>query len=385
MSKVPLTSIVVNNYNYGRFLKEAVDSALNQTYPNTEVIVVDDGSTDNSREIIAGYGDRIIPVLKENGGQSSAFNAAFRVSRGDVIIFLDADDTLLPGAVEQAVKLFREAGIVKAHWPLRVIEASGEGTGRVMPAEKLPEGDFRELVVRYGPDKYLHPPTSGNAFARKFLEKVFPMPEMEKQFKLGDANGDAHLSALALLFGHIGQISEPQGCYRIHGKNGYIGLNFDGRLKRDLLTYDHRCASLANHCREMGISADPAVWKADSWLYRLRRAAEEIAMQVPPGEAFLLVDQDQWGMDSTAGRRALPFLERDGQYWGPPPDDETAVREFERLRGAGATFMVFAWPAFWWLDYYAGLQAHLQSRFRCVLENDRLVVFDLRPANGQQT
>jgi glycosyltransferase involved in cell wall biosynthesis len=68
----PLVSILINNYNYGRFLTEAIDSALNQTYSNIEVIVVDDGSTDNSQEIIKSYQDKIIPILKPNGGQASA-------------------------------------------------------------------------------------------------------------------------------------------------------------------------------------------------------------------------------------------------------------------------------------------------------------------------
>jgi cellulose synthase/poly-beta-1,6-N-acetylglucosamine synthase-like glycosyltransferase len=110
---LPLASIIIDNYNYGRLLKDAIDSALAQTYRNTEVIVVDDGSTDNSREIIAGYGDRIIPVLKENGGQASALNAGFAVSQGDVILFLDADDVLLPTAAENAMPCFEDSGLVK--------------------------------------------------------------------------------------------------------------------------------------------------------------------------------------------------------------------------------------------------------------------------------
>src|SRR3954451_20463787 len=96
----PLVSIVIDNYNYARFLPEAIESALAQTYPDTEVIVVDDGSTDDSREIIASYGSRVRPVLKTNGGQASAFNAGFAASRGDVVLFLDSDDTLFPEAVE---------------------------------------------------------------------------------------------------------------------------------------------------------------------------------------------------------------------------------------------------------------------------------------------
>src|SRR5207302_8959186 len=110
-------SIIVNNYNYERFLSEAIDSALKQTYRNTEVIVVDDGSTDGSLEIIASYGHRIIPLLKGNGGQNSALNAGFSLSRGDVILFLDSDDVLLLTAVRTAVYAFSEPDVVKVQWP----------------------------------------------------------------------------------------------------------------------------------------------------------------------------------------------------------------------------------------------------------------------------
>ncbi len=95
-SILPLVSILINNYNYGKFLKQAVDSCLNQTYENIEVIVVDDGSTDDSKQIINSLCDQIIPVLKQNGGQASAINAGFRVSSGDIICLLDADDLYLP-------------------------------------------------------------------------------------------------------------------------------------------------------------------------------------------------------------------------------------------------------------------------------------------------
>ncbi len=113
-------------------------------------------------------------------------------------------------------------------------------------------------------------------------------------------------------------------------------------------------------------------------MYPLNLTTRDIAALILPGDKFILVDQDEYGSEIADRRRAIPFLERDEQYWGPPPDDATAIRELERLRRFGATFMVFAWPAFWWLDYYSGLQQHLRSEFRCVLENDRLVVFDLQ-------
>jgi CelD/BcsL family acetyltransferase involved in cellulose biosynthesis len=114
------------------------------------------------------------------------------------------------------------------------------------------------------------------------------------------------------------------------------------------------------------------------WYYQLHFAIREIAELVPPGESFVLVDEDSWRIDAGNGRRAIPFLERDELYWGPPPDDETAIGELERLRENGATFMVFGWPAFWWLEYYAGLHRYLRTCYRCLLENERVVVFDLR-------
>src|SRR5919198_2354777 len=89
-----VVSIIITNYNYGHFLGEAIESALAQTHGHVEVIVVDDGSTDNSRKIIRQYGDRILPVLKQNAGQASAFNVGFRRASGSAIIFLDADDVL---------------------------------------------------------------------------------------------------------------------------------------------------------------------------------------------------------------------------------------------------------------------------------------------------
>jgi hypothetical protein len=109
-----------------------------------------------------------------------------------------------------------------------------------------------------------------------------------------------------------------------------------------------------------------------------RVAAQEIAAIIPPGHTIILVDEETFGGQVGAGNPRIPFLEREGQYWGAPVDDNTAIREFERLRQAGADFMVFGWPAFWWLDYYAGLHEYLRSRFPCVFSNERVVVFDLR-------
>jgi hypothetical protein len=122
----------------------------------------------------------------------------------------------------------------------------------------------------------------------------------------------------------------------------------------------------------------------DAW--RLDHASKEMCERIPQGATYILVDDDQWWAGLVVdGRRRLPFCERDGEYWGRPPDDHAAVRELERLRGAGARFVVLLWPAFWWLEYYPAFRRHLEG-FDCLLANDRVIIFGLpgymTPARG---
>jgi phospholipid N-methyltransferase len=105
----------------------------------------------------------------------------------------------------------------------------------------------------------------------------------------------------------------------------------------------------------------------------------EIRKIIPSGATYILVDELQTRLGDNAHCRSLPFLEINGQYWGCPEDDQQAIREIERLRKSGCTHIVFAWPAMWWLDHYTDLHRHLESGYRCVLKNERLRVFDLRP------
>jgi glycosyltransferase involved in cell wall biosynthesis len=273
MKDGPLASIIIDNYNYDRFLKEAIDSALNQSYQNTEVVVVDDGSTGSSLEVFASFGERIFPVLKEIGGQASAFNAGFGVSRGEVICFLDADDVLLPTALSTAAPLLLEADVAKVHWPLWAVDAHGRRAGSVFPKQSglLPEGDLRDDVISSGPDSHVYPPTSGNAWSRRFLRLVLPMPEAEYR-----VCADSYLLTLAPAVGLIRRVSQPQGCYRVHGANNTWRMALDERIKGDLERYDHRCRVLSEHLRSSGVEIDPGHWKKRNsyylWMERLHRA-----------------------------------------------------------------------------------------------------------------
>src|SRR2546428_1620033 len=130
----PLVSIVIVNHNYGRFLPAAIESALNQTRPRVEVIVVDDGSTDDSPHIINRCGNRISSLLKENEGADAARNDGFAISTGDIVCFLDSDDTLQPTAVEHVVKAFADPTVAKVQWRLWMIDENGRRTGRSLPS-----------------------------------------------------------------------------------------------------------------------------------------------------------------------------------------------------------------------------------------------------------
>lgn len=208
----PLVSIIINNYNYERFLSEAIDSALNQTYPYIEVIVVDDGSTDNSREIIAEYGDRIISIFQPNGKQAAAFNSGFAKSKGDIIIFLDADDYLFPQAVEKIVALWKP-DLSKVHYRLTVVDKTRESLGYSCPQGTAPLSSGEVWKILLDKSGYVSTPTSGNALNRCVLEKLLPIPD---EYKL---TADDYLSFQVPFYGDVGAIEEPLGAYRIHDTN----------------------------------------------------------------------------------------------------------------------------------------------------------------------
>ncbi|KYC37132.1 hypothetical protein WA1_46730 [Scytonema hofmannii PCC 7110] len=372
-----LASIIITNYNYGRFLPEAIDSALNQSYQPTEIIVVDDGSTDNSQQIIASYGDKIVPILKENGGQASAFNTGFATSGGEVICFLDSDDVLLPSGIEKAVQILQnDPHAVKVHWPLRVIDVDSNLLEKIDCEDILPEGNLYNEQLKYGIEGHIFPPTSGNVWLRRYLEKILPMPE--ENYRL---NAESYLGFLAPFSGSIKRINDYQSLYRIHGRNGTNKRTYSWRLNH----YYYEEKVLREYLQKQGIKVNGAFeYREDScynYLQSMVKLGKDLGALIAQGQNYILVDMDELGHHQLLENcQAIPFLEKEGVYWGPPSDDTIAIQEFERLHREGASFIVFAWPAFWWFDYYAKFASYLRSKFRCVLDCDRLVVFDLRLA-----
>ncbi|HEX3173633.1 MAG TPA: glycosyltransferase family A protein [Solirubrobacterales bacterium] len=216
---LPAVDVVVNNHDYGDFVEAAVRSAQRQAHPDVQVIVVDDGSTDDSRSRLAAFEGEVDLVFKQNGGQASALNAGLRRCRGEAVIFLDADDVLKPDAAARVAAAFAaDPGLVKVQFQMDVIDAEGRPTGAVKPASHLPlpNGDVRRAELAF-PFDIAWLPTSGNAFRIAALRKIFPIPEQDYPF----CGADWYLVHLTALLGRVASLPQACASYRVHGTNNY--------------------------------------------------------------------------------------------------------------------------------------------------------------------
>jgi glycosyltransferase involved in cell wall biosynthesis len=246
ISNTALVSIVINNYNYERFLGEAIDSALNQTYAHTEIIVIDDGSTDGSREIIKGYGDRITAIFQENGKQGAALNNGFAASHGEIVLFLDSDDYLLPMAVEKIVAVWRP-GVSKIHYRLQVVDTDGQPTGTFIPTTtvQLASGNVSQKLIQTS--GYVSTCMSGNAYNRQCLSQVFPIPDEYK------TTADDYLMISTPFYGELIAIEDPLAVYRIHTSNQWALSAVTGSRFRRFVEHDlQNFALLQQRAREFG-------------------------------------------------------------------------------------------------------------------------------------
>jgi len=230
----PLVSILTANYNYARFIGEAIESAQKQTYKNWEMIICDDGSTDNSCEVIEGYrkrDPRIRLVRKQNGGQTSAANAAYRESKGQIVCFLDADDRFVVEKLERVLEAFRanpDSGFVGHR--LFCFDASGRQYGTMPGITDPPSGWYGPAVVRHGPHLSGLAISSAQCLRREICDLIFPVSE---RFRHGP---DGAMQALAPLMAPIVGIPTPLAEYRHHGNNsqGHIQIASRGKSSKSV-------------------------------------------------------------------------------------------------------------------------------------------------------
>jgi len=242
-SNLPLASIIITSYNYEKFLPRAIDSALQQTYPKKEIIVVDDGSTDSSRQIINSYGNKIIPVFKENGGTAAATNTGFFACQGEIIFLLDADDIFFPHKVETMVNYFLQVmpqnpavmishclemtnkeGIILFYRPGSLRTLNGHKKSCLFEKLTDPEAVYRH-VQKWGFLRYVASPTSGLSLTRFLASKIFPLPEEINRHQ------DTLLVYASMLLGTVYGTSQVLGSYVLQGDN--VSLNSTGFQGRD--------------------------------------------------------------------------------------------------------------------------------------------------------
>ena len=246
-------SVIISNYNYGTYLADAIQSVLAQRQKALEIIVVDDGSTDESRDVIKQFEGQIVPIFTAHKGHAAALNTGFSASTGDVVIFLDADDFLLEDAVERLAKPFLEGkSTVKSQGYLIAVDQAANPLGWKIPGALSPSGDYKALTLERGPWYCRHAWTSGNAWARWFLEKVLPLPE-------GDSvrsRPDGCLNAVSTLFGPIVSLDGAVACYRIHGRNyGPTGIAFNSEsLSNELESTRQNYQFFAEWVRRLGFT-----------------------------------------------------------------------------------------------------------------------------------
>lgn len=243
-----LVSIIINNYNYERFLRDAIESAIGQTYPHCEVIVVDDGSQDQSASIIKAYSDvhKIIGICKKNGGQASAMNVGYQASKGDILIFLDADDYLYPQCVQKVVDIllqhqershqkYGQEKVAKLQYRLNLVDADNHWIDTYPSIDiQYDSGDVVPKLLETG--EYITAVTSGNAFWRDVLQEVMPIPEDE--FRI---SADGYLLTVLPFHGVVLASDDVLGAYRQHGENAW------SHTARSAVAHSERYARVLEH------------------------------------------------------------------------------------------------------------------------------------------
>jgi hypothetical protein len=227
----------VSTYNRAEFLEEAVESVLGQNYPRDlmEVVVVDDGSTDDSGDRLRKYSDRIRYLYKENGGQASGLNLAFCSSHGEIVMLLDSDDLMEPDKIETLCSLYERYECNALYHNLTNLGTRDRFLRQWLPPyaleglEEVETGLYRVTCSNY--TRFLAP-TSGHSYRRGLCEKLFPIPE---RYRLSP---DFYLQAYALMHAEVLFSDKSLGKYRVHPESATADIdreissyrNFEGTI-----------------------------------------------------------------------------------------------------------------------------------------------------------
>ena len=220
-------SVVIINYNYGEFIEKCIHSVLEQSYRPFQIVIVDDGSNDNSRSIIEKYSNVVEPIFQTQSGHVEAANSGFSRAFGEVCIFLDSDDLLY----EECLASIRDnwdSNLAKIQFRLDTIDCDGFNQDMPFPnfGIALTSSEVKRQAIEFG--VYPWTVSSGNAYSVAFLRNVFPIDS-----KVIYRSPDGYLNKIAPLFGEVKSVRNVLGAYRVHGRNAWAQ---DGKnVKADAL------------------------------------------------------------------------------------------------------------------------------------------------------
>ena len=238
LARLPV-SVLIDTYNHERFIEKAIASVLEQDFPaaHREIIVIDDGSTDRTPEIVRRFEPRVRYIRKENGGQASAFNLGIPECQGDIISFLDGDDYWLPGKLARVAEVLAKnpaVGLV-GH---AIKESLADGSEHVAAPEQDERFRMSSLSgARLFRLRKSYLGTSRMTLRADLARRILPVPEALR------IEADEYLFTLAAAMSDVVILREPLTCYVIHGANLYVGA---GMGAAGLRRKQHVLAALAS-------------------------------------------------------------------------------------------------------------------------------------------
>lgn len=309
-------SIVITNHNYGRFLAQAVDSALTS---KAEVIVVDDGSTDDSWDTLVSYGGRISALRQKNSGQAAAINTGVAATSGEIVLFLDADDIVRPDRIDRVAESFRVSDVRWLRHDMVLFDERGPlGLAYKFEGVLEPEHEFEATGRVRGS-------TSGLAFRKSFLDELGQVPEADFRF-----GADFYLLSSGAIAGGGVTLKEPLTLRRVHPQQIVMR---HARERSSLLGEIRQKASMAYHARNLAqqFGTLPAVasgntWWQQKWILDYRRLRGE------------------GGDDWVAWRRLMLALRR-----APMPSSRRAAEALRSTLLAVTPASLF--PEVWWATH----------------------------------
>lgn len=218
------TTCLISNYNYAQFVGEAIDGALRQTAPFDQIVVVDDGSTDGSLDLLMSkYGRHpLVQILgKANQGQLSCFNEGFANATGDVVFFLDADDVYEPDYVRKALDVYRQNASCDFLYCGRRLFGQQDRTMLDFPEDR----DLGYSVIQTAfARSWIGAATSCLSMRRSLLQDILPLPFADEWRVRAD---DCLVFGSSLAGARKRFLAEPLVRYRVHGMNHYCGKKID--------------------------------------------------------------------------------------------------------------------------------------------------------------